>query len=76
MDVLDGIDEWQLEIEAWLQLPIKFLEPMEEQSILFWHNNCEAEVLSVVFANSLRMIFLTLAIVAQIVMLGELPHLS
>ena len=42
---------------------------------MFWDNDSETKVLSVVLANSLGMILFALAIVTQIVMLRELAHL-
>lgn len=71
MNVLDGVDERQLVVETWLQLSLEFLEPMKEQSILLWHNNSNTEILPVVFADSLRVVLFTLAIVAQVVVLRE-----
>ena len=64
MNILDRINEWQLKIKPRLKLSIELLKPMEEQSILFRHDDGEAKVLPVVFANSLRVVLLTLAIVA------------
>ena len=63
MNILDCVNEWQLEIKSWLKLPIELFESMEEKSILFGHNNSEAKVLPVVFANSLGVVLLTLAVV-------------
>ena len=63
MNILDCVNEWELEIKSWLKLPIELFEPMEEKSILFWHDDSEAKVLPVVFTNSLGVVLLTLAVV-------------
>jgi hypothetical protein len=48
---------------------------MEKESILLRDDDSKAEEGPVILADSLRMIFLTLAIVAQVVMLRKLTPL-
>ena len=75
MYILDGVDEWNLEVESWLELSLELLKSVKQESILFGHDDSKTKVLSVVFANPLRVILFTLAVITQIVAsIGKLTH--
>ena len=65
MNVLDGVDQRDLEVKTRLQLPLEFLEPMQQDSVLLWDYHHATEPGPVVFPDSLRMLVLTLLAVGQ-----------
>ena len=65
MNVFDGVDQRDLEVKTRLQLPLEFLKPMKQDSVLLWDNHHATKPGPVVFSDSLRMLVLTLLAVGQ-----------
>ena len=59
MNVLNGVDKRHLEVKTRLQLPLEFLESMQQDSILLWDYHHATEPGSVVFTDSLGMLVLS-----------------
>ena len=52
VNVLDGVDEGNTEIEAWLELLVELPHSVEHECVLFRHNDDAAEEIAVDLANT------------------------
>jgi hypothetical protein len=42
MHIFYCVDEWNLEVKAWLELDLELLESVYQESIVLWNNDKEA----------------------------------